>query len=113
MKPLTAAQREILDLIEQGFDEGRIPTLRELGALIGSTSTNNVHGHLRYIEKKGFIRVDATKSRGVRLVLPPPGFEASEQERALVLDLAALPADRVRSIVALAKLLRDAREVAA
>jgi SOS-response transcriptional repressor LexA len=48
-------------------DTGFPPTLRELGVMIGANSTNGPRDHLVALERKGFLEISATKSRGIRL----------------------------------------------
>lgn len=65
---LTARQREVLTFIE-GFiaTHGYPPTLRDIGAGMNITSTNGVSDHLIALERKGYVRRDVTKSRGIAL----------------------------------------------
>lgn len=68
MTGLTDRQREILNVIVAHFNEhGTYPTLRELGAVFGSTSTNNMAGHIHALTKKGFLR--ATEKHWQRIIV--------------------------------------------
>lgn len=70
-RPLTERQRMVLDAIAESTDGGgRPPTLREIGAKLGITSTNGVRDHLEALEAKGYIRRDARSARGIHLVHP-------------------------------------------
>ena len=93
---LTPRQRVVLDVIRQYVAEyGRPPTHREIGDAMGVRSTNGVHDHLLGLERKGFIRIDSMKTRGIVLVHDYPhdpvaaiveAFEqldAADRERAL------------------------------
>lgn len=66
---LTARQRRVLEFVVSFVaSHGYAPTLREIGAELGIRSTNGVSDHLRLIERKGYLRRDATLSRGLVLV---------------------------------------------
>jgi SOS-response transcriptional repressor LexA len=67
--PITARQREVLDIVVASINEhGYPPTLREIGLRMGIRSTNGVNDHLKALEKKGYlIRKDLT-SRSIRVV---------------------------------------------
>jgi SOS-response transcriptional repressor LexA len=56
----------------RGVIEGRMPTVRELGRLMGISSPNGVCGHLRALSKKGLLTFEGRKSRGIRLTEPSP-----------------------------------------
>ena len=64
---LTDRQQQVLDFITRCVDErGYPPTLREIGEHMGIRSTNGVNDHLAALERKGFLRRDEMKSRGLR-----------------------------------------------
>ena len=52
--------RYIYDTVE---NRGFPPTVREICAAVGLSSTSTVHGHLSRLERKGFLIKDATKPR--------------------------------------------------
>ena len=62
MKHNTDAQRRVLEHWCQTIAEGRRwPSIRELGASLGFTSTNSIATHLVALERKGFVvHVDRT-----------------------------------------------------
>lgn len=63
---LTPRQSQILDYIRLHLREhGYPPTLREIGAAMSIGSTNCVSEHLRALQRKGAVRVDSIKSRGI------------------------------------------------
>jgi hypothetical protein len=67
--PLTPRQEEVLAMIRRSIAErGFPPTLREIGAELGFTSTNAAHDHLCALERKGRIRRDGLKSRAIVLL---------------------------------------------
>ena len=71
MKGLTKRQKEVLDSIQGHIQSnGYPPTIREVGDEVGIRSTNGVVEHLLALEKKGYIKRDKTKSRGLRIVSP-------------------------------------------
>jgi repressor LexA len=76
-KALTKRQREILTyLMESMQKRGYPPSVREIGAALGLTSSSTVHSHLAALEKKGFIHRDPSKPRAIEILkdgasLPP------------------------------------------
>lgn len=68
LQPLTDRQWEVLDYI-RAFQGGRgyMPTFRDLMSHFGMTSTNAITGHLKKLEKKGYITRDPDKARSIRL----------------------------------------------
>lgn len=68
MQDLSSRQRQILEFIDaQARRRGYPPSVREIGAGIGLTSTSTVHAHLRSLEAKGYLRRDPTKPRALEL----------------------------------------------
>ena len=79
-KPLTNRQKEVLNFISEHIDSiGYPPTRNELSKHFGFRSPNAAESHLRALEHKGVIRIEAGRSRGITLTplsgssLPPPG----------------------------------------
>lgn len=70
MRPkLTARQQEILDYIEQVVrTTGVPPSIRQIGAALGISSTNGVRSHLKALEKKGYIQRSLRMSRGIAML---------------------------------------------
>lgn len=69
MKGLTARQQQILDLIrEQIASFGRPPTRAEIARELGFKSANAAEDHLQALAKKNVIALDASTSRGIRLL---------------------------------------------
>ena len=68
-KPLTKKQRTILDAILFLIRKGELPTVREVGALVGLRSPATVLKHLRVLDKAAFISLSG-KSRGIRIADP-------------------------------------------
>lgn len=66
---LTDRQRAIYDFIREVIiDDGRPPTMREIGERFEIRSTNGVREVLAVLEKKGYIRREPYLSRGIELV---------------------------------------------
>ena len=68
-KSLTKKQKTILEAILFLMRKGEIPTVREVGGLVGLRSPATVLKHLRVLEKNGHISLSG-KSRGIRLADP-------------------------------------------
>lgn len=66
---LTEKQRAVLKFIYQAVRvEHRPPTIREIAAHFGFSSTGTVRDHLRALINKGYIKVVANKSRAIELI---------------------------------------------
>lgn len=66
---LTAKQREVLKFIYKAVKaEHRPPTIREIAAHFGFSSTGTVRDYLRALINKGYIKVAANKSRAIELI---------------------------------------------
>jgi len=74
MKDLTDKQKRVLEfLISYTKKYGYPPTIREIGKHFGFLWTA-ARGHLQSLERKGFIRINPTRSRGIEIIgLKPPG----------------------------------------
>jgi repressor LexA len=70
MRPkLTARQQEILDYIGQVVSSSGVPpSIRQIGAALGISSTNGVRSHLKSLEKKGYIHRSLRTSRGIAML---------------------------------------------
>lgn len=83
---LTDRQQEILNYICNAIDdEGYPPTLREIADRFGLNSTNGVNDHLVALEKKGYIRRGADKSRAIEILANPEGVVPSDDGK--IIDL--------------------------
>ena len=68
MKPLTARQAEILQLIKTNItDTGMPPTRAEIAKTLGFKSPNAAEEHLKALARKGAIEIIPGTSRGIRL----------------------------------------------
>ena len=66
---LTSREAEIIDFIRKNLKaKGYPPSVREIGLAIGLKSSSTVHGYLKRLEDKGYIRRDPTKPRAVELI---------------------------------------------
>lgn len=62
-------QEAIYEFIkEQSREKGYPPSVREICNAVGLRSTSTVHGHLKKLEEKGFIRRDPTKPRAIEVL---------------------------------------------
>ena len=65
---LTEKQRRVLEFIESMvIERGSAPTIREIGARFGISSTNGVRTHLTALIKKGYLKKSDFISRGLEL----------------------------------------------
>ncbi|MDO4432160.1 MAG: transcriptional repressor LexA [Aerococcaceae bacterium] len=68
MSSLSNKQLNILKCIHESLEaHGYPPTVREIGAASGLSSTSTVHGHLERLEKAGYISRDSSKTRAIEL----------------------------------------------
>ena len=71
-RKLGERQKQILQCISDYTDEhGYPPTVREIGELVGLSSSSTVHAHLGILEREGYISRDAVLTRAIRLVKNP------------------------------------------
>lgn len=69
MKDLSSRQREVLDFISEFLEEnGYPPTVRDIQAGCGISSTSVVDYNLNALREKGFLRRRADVSRGIELI---------------------------------------------
>jgi repressor LexA len=70
MRPkLTTRQQQLLHYIEQVVSTtGVPPSIRQIGAALGISSTNGVRSHLKALEKKGYIQRSLRTSRGITML---------------------------------------------
>ena len=82
-KPLTKRQKEILSFVADHINSiGFPPTRNELSKHFGFRSPNAAESHLRTLEHKGVIRIEAGRSRGITLTpLSSPNLPASNTLR--------------------------------
>ena len=69
---LTRRQKEILDFLDRHISrKGYAPTIEEIGEQFGLSSLATVHKHLTNLQKKGVVKRDWNRSRGLELVPTP------------------------------------------
>lgn len=69
---LTYREAAIVEFIRHNVrTRGYPPSVREIGAAVGLKSSSTVHGYLKRLEEKGYIRRDPTKPRAVELMGDP------------------------------------------
>jgi repressor LexA len=67
--PLAPRQRDVYRFICQyQAYEGFTPTVREIAAGLGVTSTNTIDYHLKALERKGYIRRHGNRARSIEVV---------------------------------------------
>jgi repressor LexA len=68
---LTPRQRRVLEVIRDSVESrGYPPAMREIGELVGLTSSSSVAHQLRVLEAKGFIRRDPNRPRALEVLAP-------------------------------------------
>lgn len=65
---LTAKQQAVLKFIYQRIRENLPPTIREIAAELGFSSTGTVRDYLRALEKKGYLKRADKISRGIEVL---------------------------------------------
>ena len=84
-RPLTERQQQVLDFIACHIhDRGIPPTVREIWEHFGITSPNGVVGHIKTLERKGYIEHMPDTSRGIRILNVVGEVALSKRERELV-----------------------------
>ena len=67
-KDLTTRQKQCLEFIVQfTFERLYQPTIRQIGTVMGITSTNGVTDHLKALERKGYLTLPA--HQGARAIV--------------------------------------------
>ena len=80
MDKLTDRQKDILDIIKRSIaDKGYPPTVREIGAKIGLSSSATTQFHLNKLEEKGYIKKDSSKNRTIELLVPNEYLEKDDK----------------------------------
>ena len=89
MRPLTARQSEVLELIKTTMQEtGMPPTRAEIARQLGFRSANAAEEHLKALARKGVIEILPGTSRGIKLNIPLDD-EAEEEGLPLIGRVAA------------------------
>lgn len=97
---LTQRQNEAYEFIRRYVEENRKPpTLKEIGAALGISSTNGVYKLLQALEKKGYVEREKHAARGLRLVDEPRdpfGFDGGPPRLPLLGRVSSADPDRLR-----------------
>ncbi|MBM7038661.1 transcriptional repressor LexA [Vibrio ulleungensis] len=73
MRPLTARQKQVYDLIKEKIEvSGMPPTRAEIAKELGFRSANAAEEHLKALAKKQAIEIVPGASRGIRILLEEP-----------------------------------------
>lgn len=68
---ITARQRQILEAIRDSVAQrGYPPSMREIGEVVGLTSSSSVKHQLTALQAKGYLRQDPHRPRAIEVVLP-------------------------------------------
>ncbi|WP_067435642.1 transcriptional repressor LexA [Nocardioides jensenii] len=68
---LTPRQQRILNTIRDSLENrGYPPSMREIGEIVGLTSSSSVSHQLKVLEAKGFIKRDPNRPRAIEVFLP-------------------------------------------
>lgn len=87
---LTARQREVLDFIRHFMSQaGYPPTVREIGAHFGFVP-RSVFDHLKALERKGYLRRTASKSRSLQILESPSPYAPHARAPGTVRELPIL-----------------------
>jgi repressor LexA len=77
---LTERQLQILACIEQAMKErGYPPSVREIGEVVGLSSSSTVHSHLESLQRMGYLRRDPTKPRAIEVRYDPATGSQAER----------------------------------
>lgn len=69
MKGLTSREAAILAVIKKSIrQKGYPPAVREIGQIVGLSSSSTVHNYLKRLEVKGYLRRDPTKPRAIEIL---------------------------------------------
>lgn len=76
-RPATEKQTKILQAIADfRAERGYPPSVREIGARVGLSSSSTIHAHLKALEKRGLITRDPSKPRAMRSNFASPDSSA-------------------------------------
>lgn len=68
---LTPRQRRVLEFLREEIEKrGYPPSMREIGAAVGLTSSSSVAHQLRTLERLGFVKRDPNRPRALEVFLP-------------------------------------------
>ena len=67
MKEINNTQKAIYDYLCEKAQDGIPPSVREIGAAVGLSSTSSVHANLKKLEEAGYIERDPLLKRSIRI----------------------------------------------
>ena len=71
MKELTRQQQAVYDFVKSYIEEKSYPpTIREIGAAVGLSSTSTVHSHVKTLIDKGYLISSPSTQRTIALAMP-------------------------------------------
>src|ERR687895_2731737 len=77
---LTERQLQTLQFVaETTEDRGYPPSVREICEALGLASSSTVHSHLQALQRKGYLRIDATKPRAIEVLFDSDTGLAAER----------------------------------
>ncbi len=86
---LTPRQQRVLTVIKESIDNrGYPPSMREIGARVGLTSSSSVAHQLRVLEEKGYLKRDPHRPRALSVYNP----DEVQSDETLIGDSAPVPA---------------------
>ena len=89
---LSARQKKMLQVIRDYSEEyGYPPTIREIGDLVGISSTSVVSYNLNALQSKGYLLRDRDISRGLRLVDNTVEDQALDDQEELLSEFVSIP----------------------
>jgi repressor LexA len=98
LPPLTARQGEVLEFVRQFLAKaGYPPTVREIGAHFGFVP-RSIFDHLKALERKGYLRRIASKSRSLQILDPTPTVAPGSLRSALGARRSALGSPPYREL---------------
>ena len=68
MKTINETQKKIYEYLIERLQDGVPPSVREIGAAVGLSSTSSVQANLDALEKAGYIQRDPLKKRTIRIL---------------------------------------------
>lgn len=80
---INTKQKQVLDFIISYMEENyRCPSVREIGAAVGLSSSSTVQSHLNTLERFGYIKRDTNKNRAITVLsMPKRELPTNEETR--------------------------------
>lgn len=88
---LNPREAEILRvIIENVKQKGYPPSVREIGEIVGLSSSSTVHSYLKKLEQKGYLRRDPSKPRAIEIINTDSFTEQPEDQYEEVINIPLL-----------------------